>query len=204
MATIQMNSNSGVTGNLTLPAPSGSIVAVVNGVGSVNGADVPLALRSGWTTYPTEPWPAVRVAHLSAPPGNWPTSGSITFPDGTTAAISGPIGTLGAITGGTLYTNGTYTNVPLTGGSGGSSALATIVVAGGAVTSVTITSGGQRYLSSDTGLSAAASTIGGTGSGFSVPVSTLSRSDAVIPIAFVNQYKGYGWSPTPYLSGLDQ
>ena len=52
--------------------------------------------------------------------------------------------TLGVITGGTVYTNGTYTTVPLTGGSG-TGALATIVVAGNSVTTVTVTTVGSNY-----------------------------------------------------------
>ena len=51
--------------------------------------------------------------------------------------------------GGTLYTNGTYTNKALTGGSG-SGATATIVVAGGIVTSVTIYTKGKNYVVGDT------------------------------------------------------
>jgi hypothetical protein len=47
-----------------------------------------------------------------------------------------------------LYTNGTYTNQALTGGSG-SGATATIVVAGGIVTSVTIYSKGKNYVVGD-------------------------------------------------------
>jgi hypothetical protein len=47
-------------------------------------------------------------------------------------------------TAGTGYTNGTYTNVALTGGSG-VGAFATVVVAGGIVTAVTITEPGQGY-----------------------------------------------------------
>ena len=50
----------------------------------------------------------------------------------------GTILTLGAIVGGSGYINGTYTNVPLSGGAG-SGAEATVIVAGGAVTSVTLT-----------------------------------------------------------------
>jgi len=84
--------------------------------------------------------------------------------------FGGPILTLGTITGGTLYTNGTYTDVTLTGGTG-AGAKATVVVSGAAVTSVTITTGGAFYLPGDV-LSAAAASIGGTGSGFSVPVAT--------------------------------
>ena len=62
------------------------------------------------------------------------------------------VGGVNAITltaGGTLYTNGTYTNQALTGGSG-SGATATIVVAGGIVTSVTIFSKGKNYVVGDT------------------------------------------------------
>lgn len=49
---------------------------------------------------------------------------------------------------GSGYTNGTFTNRTLTGGSG-SGAIATIVVSSGAVTSVTITSGGTNYVGPD-------------------------------------------------------
>lgn len=81
-----------------------------------------------------------------------------------------PILTLGTITGGSAYTNGTYTLVPLTGGSG-TGAQATIVVAGNTVTTVTVTTVGNYYDVGDV-LSATAASIGGTGSGFSVPVAT--------------------------------
>lgn len=85
--------------------------------------------------------------------------------------FGGEVLTLGTVVGGTLYTNGTYTGVALTGGSG-SGAQATIVVSGGSVTSVTITAGGNYYVAGDS-LSATAASIGGTGSGFSVPVATV-------------------------------
>jgi len=68
---------------------------------------------------------------------------------------------------GSAYTNGTFTNVALTGGTG-SGALATIVVAGGVVTSVTITFRGVNYVVLDF-LSAALA--GGTG--FSLQVATV-------------------------------
>jgi hypothetical protein len=85
--------------------------------------------------------------------------------------FSGGILTTGTLVGGSLYTNGTYTAVSLTGGTG-SGAKATIVVSGGAVTSVTITTKGNYYVVGDT-LSATAASIGGTGSGFSVKVASL-------------------------------
>ena len=88
--------------------------------------------------------------------------------------VQSPVATLGAITGGSAYTAGTYFDVPLTGGSG-SGALATITVAGGAVTAVTITNGGLQYGVANT-LSAAAANIGGTGSGFSVLVASVTNS----------------------------
>ncbi len=89
---------------------------------------------------------------------------------GNNHTANGPIQTLGAVTAGTTYTNGTYTNVPLTGGSG-TGALASIVVAGTVVSTVTVTYQGRDYVAGDT-LSADAASIGGTGSGFTIPVAT--------------------------------
>jgi hypothetical protein len=88
--------------------------------------------------------------------------------------VQSPVATLGVITGGSAYTAGTYFDVPLTGGSG-SGALATITVSGGAVTAVTITNGGLQYGVANS-LSAAATNIGGTGSGFSVLVASVTNS----------------------------
>jgi len=85
--------------------------------------------------------------------------------------FTGLVLTLNTLVGGTLYTNGTYTNVTLTGGSG-SGAKATIVVSGGSVTTVTLTTAGNGYVVGNT-LSATAASIGGTGSGFSIKVATI-------------------------------
>jgi hypothetical protein len=60
----------------------------------------------------------------------------------------------------------------LTGGTG-TGAKATIVVADGAVTEVTITTDGKGYAVGDE-LSASANDVGGTGSGFKVPVTAVS------------------------------
>lgn len=78
---------------------------------------------------------------------------------------------------GTLYTAGTYTGVNLTGGAG-TGAKATIVVSGGGVTSVTITTAGNGYVVGDV-LSASSVNIGGTGSGFSIRVSQVSGNRPV-------------------------
>jgi hypothetical protein len=87
------------------------------------------------------------------------------------AITSSNIKTLGAITGGSGYVNGSYVNVTLTGGAG-LNAKATIGVSGGAVTTVTITARGAGYLVGNV-LSATAASIGGTGAGFSIPVTAI-------------------------------
>jgi len=73
---------------------------------------------------------------------------------------------------GSLYTNGVYQNVSLTGGSG-ANATADIVIAGGAVTSCSITFGGNFYVVGDI---LSCSSLGSTGSGFSVTVSAVSNA----------------------------
>ena len=74
-----------------------------------------------------------------------------------------------SITGGSNYLDGTYENVPLTTSGDGLTGKATILVSGGSVTSVTITSFGYGYNIGDT-ISAANVNIGNNsgGSGFSI------------------------------------
>ena len=86
-------------------------------------------------------------------------------------AISG----LGTIVPGSGYANQLYVNVPLTGSSSGSTATANIQVTGGAVVSVTVVNSGCYYAVGDslTGV------LGTTGSGFSVPVATVSNASGV-------------------------
>ena len=90
-----------------------------------------------------------------------------------------PVLTFSTIVPGSAYTNGSYTNVPLTGGSG-SGATASITVAGGAVTicnvSNTQVAGGTGYKIGDV-LSASNTNLGGSGSGFTVPVLTVGPGD---------------------------
>lgn len=92
----------------------------------------------------------------------------------TSGGLSGPLTTLGTISAGSGYVNGTYTNVPLTGGSG-FGATATIIISGNAVANVSLTNLGTHYAVGDT-LSAASANLGGSGSGFSVPVVAVSTT----------------------------
>jgi hypothetical protein len=86
--------------------------------------------------------------------------------------VQGQIATLGAVTGGSLYTNGVYQNVSLTGGSG-ANATADIVISGGVVTSCSLKFGGNFYVVGDV---LSCSSLGPTGSGFSVPVASVSNA----------------------------
>ncbi len=135
--------------------------------------------------------------------------------------VSAPLNTLGAVTGGSGYTNGTYTNVPLTGGTG-SGAEATITVASNAVSTVTITDDGNGYIAGDV-LSAAASSIGSgvetygaitggslytDGTYLSVPMTGGSGTGATANITvsggavtgIVAQDRGVGYADTDVLS----
>ena len=75
---------------------------------------------------------------------------------------------------GSLYNNGIYQNIPLTGGSG-QNATADIVIVGQKVTSVSLKFGGQFYVAGDI-LSASTDTIGSSGAGFSITVSSISNA----------------------------
>jgi len=88
--------------------------------------------------------------------------------------VQGGIASLGVVTGGVGYSDGTYYDVPLVGGDGGG-ATATIVVSGGAVISAGIASAGAGYRVGDT--MTVGTTIGATGSGFVVPVGTLTNNN---------------------------
>jgi hypothetical protein len=92
------------------------------------------------------------------------------YPESIVQAV---ISSLGTLTGGSSYTNGVYYNVQLTGGSG-SAAYADITVSGNTVVMVSIRNGGCLYKVGNV-LSAAVADIGGTGTGFSVPVAAVNN-----------------------------
>jgi hypothetical protein len=91
------------------------------------------------------------------------------YPD---SIVQAAIANVSIYNAGTGYTNGTYYNVNLTGGTG-NSATATIVVAAGVVTSVTMIGSGCYYVVGDI-LSA---TLGSTGSGLQIQVTSITNQN---------------------------
>jgi hypothetical protein len=106
-----------------------------------------------------------------------------TLPDSTAGITS-----VKSLVGGSAYANNTYTNVPLTGGRG-SGAAATIVVAGGTVTAVTITTAGSGYAIGEA-LSADNADLGGSGGGFSVVVQTIVQMGGSLEYTFTKLGSG--------------
>ena len=154
-----------LTDSAGLSAGPYSFVIAVNG-----GTPVTITIPSGTYTY-NDLCTFINTAGLPGGATMSITHGYLSVESSTSGISSSiQIGTavLGTPTGGSSYTNGTYTNVPLTGGSG-VGATATVTVSGTIVTSVTTFSSGVGYTVGDS-LSALAVNIGGTGSGFSVPL----------------------------------
>ena len=95
-------------------------------------------------------------------------------PEEPVAPTTGAINTLsnGSLVGGSGYTDGVYTDVALTGGTG-SGATADINVSGGVVTVVSLQSGGADYTAGDVLSADDANLGGGGGSGFSINVGSI-------------------------------
>jgi hypothetical protein len=87
-----------------------------------------------------------------------------------TRAETGAVASFGTRVNGSGYTNGTYTNVALSGGSG-YGATATLTVSGGAVTASTLVRGGQWYKVGDT----LSCQLIGPGTLFALPVATITQ-----------------------------
>jgi hypothetical protein len=152
--------------------------------------------------------PATGRVQLAA--GNfWSANGSSFTGAISSVPTPGVINGFGTITGGSGYVNSTYYGVALTGGAG-TGATADIVIAGGAVTHVYLDSGGQNFLVADT-LTAAASALGGAGTGFSVPVATIVSLSMPGTSLYVSGLTGqvcvgdgvYGIQPATLVTKLD-
>jgi len=119
------------------PVPTCSeweITCIVSGVSSIS-------MTNKGTGYNPGVPPAVTI---DAPTGVPPVQATGVSIVGTGVAEAGFI-----VTQGTGYTNGTYPNCPMLGGTG-TGLLATVVIALGQISSVTITNGGTGYLVGDT------------------------------------------------------
>lgn len=106
---------------------------------------------------------------------------------------AGAVSTLGSVTGGSGYTQGTYRNIPfvVSSGTAGYGATADIVVStGGAVTSVTKVNAGSGY-ANDTVFTVAAADIDSdnNGTNFSVPVTAVTTGSAATD-AFITVARG--------------
>lgn len=109
--------------------------------------------------------------------------------------VQGGAQLLTSLAGGTGYDAGgthTYTAVPLTGGAG-AGAQATIVVTAGVVTAATITTPGTGYVVGNV-LSASNTNLGGSGSGFTITVQTVSGW-SVTTISGTNSLTGGALNP---------
>ena len=91
-----------------------------------------------------------------------------------TSIVQGVVTAVGAPSATGSFTNGTYYNVALTGGSG-SGAIATVVVASTTVSSVSITNGGVAYKVSDV-LTVPVASVGGTGTSCTATVTTVNNA----------------------------
>jgi len=89
--------------------------------------------------------------------------------------VQGQITGTGSLNGGSLYTNGVYQNIALSGGSG-NGAIADIVIVGQTIVSCNITFGGQFYVVGDI-LTVPNTSIGNSGSGFSISVAAITNAN---------------------------
>jgi len=145
------NVSDGVTTTTTIAASFGAAATTVALNATVDAAET--AIRT------------VRASRVK--PSTLPTAkvtGTVTRKE------TGAVATFGTRVNGSGYTNGTYTNVALSGGSG-YGATANITVSGGAVTAATLVRGGQWYIVGDS----LSCDLIGAGTAFALPVATVTQ-----------------------------
>ena len=145
------NVSGGTTTTTTIAASYGAATTAVAASATVDAAETAIfTVRRARTTPSTLPTAKV--------------TGTATRKE------TGAIATFGTRVNGSGYTNGTYTGVALSGGSG-YGATANITVAGGAVTAATLNRPGQWYTTSDT----LSCQLIGAGTLFALPVATITQ-----------------------------
>ena len=145
------NVSGGVTTTTTVAASYGAAATTVALNATVNAAETAINTVRRARTNPST-LPTAKVTGTA------------------TRKETGCVATINTLVGGTGYTNGTYTNVALSGGTG-YGATANITVAGGIVTVATLNRGGQWYLVGDV----LSCLLIGAGSTFSVTVATITQ-----------------------------
>jgi hypothetical protein len=103
--------------------------------------------------------------------------------DGNKDALGSGIDVITILTGGSGYANGSYSNVPILGGSG-SGATANFIVSGGIVTIVNEASAGSGYVAGES-ISVDDSLIGG-GTGFTMEVGSVGPTSLTVSFMYNN------------------
>ena len=171
---------------------------LVNGELAINIAD-------GNLYYKTSGGVVKVIANANSAIGIFNTTGAIQLPAGTTAQRPTlAASALSTLVAGSGYTTGTYPNVQLsylsgpTVATGGTYPIVNMTVnSSGVVTSVTLVSGGSGFSAAGTVLQVNNSLIGGTGSGFSITVSSLTPAEIRFNTT-TNRFEGFdgvNWAP---------
>ena len=143
------NVSGGTTTTTTIAASYGTTATAVAASATVDAAETAIfTVRRGRTTPSTLPTAKV--------------TGTATRKE------TGAVATFGTRVNGSGYTNGTYTGVALSGGTG-YGATATLTVSGGAVTASSLVRGGQWYTAGDV----LSCNLIGAGTLFALPVATV-------------------------------
>jgi flavin-binding protein dodecin len=143
------NVSDGTTTTTTVAASYGSTATAVGASATVDAAEAAIRTVRRARTNPT----ALRTAKVTGTATRFET---------------GHVSTVGTRVNGSGYTNGTYSNIALVGGSG-TGATANITVSGGAVTAASIVRGGNWYTVGDV----LTCNLIGSGTLFALPVTAI-------------------------------
>jgi len=156
----------GGTGSYNVSKSQTVASTTLSGLGIFRNTPLIGGSGSGATANVTITGGVVSNVTLVDPGVNYATGDNLTA---SFAGVTNGVGSGTALVGGTLYTNGSFASVPLTGGTG-AGAVATITVSGNTVVGIVLTSPGTGYTVGDT-LTCAASYIGNGVNG--APISTF-------------------------------